>query len=338
MKRLAAILGLFFIGATAQDSIILGDEFMRLQNWPVAVTYFEQALKEDPSLGHGWYGKGLSLCQMGKHDQGIKALEEAIRLEPKNYGYLYVAGVCHEWKGRENWSQAEAYYLKALQLAPKEVQLHHKLGTLLQQEGRCQEAIPEFKKALELNPGYFISYNNLGNCWLSLNRPEQAVKLYQQAIAHSEYPGAYHFYNHLGIALLSAARIEEAKAAFLIETAQNPDFVDPHLNLGNIYLLGRNYERAIEEYQDVLAIDPDRPEGHLNLGQLYLLIGQAQLAGKHFEKYVELKPDSGKGHYFLGQCYSKLGDQARAWDEMNKSLQLGYHPEPLKEQIKRESR
>jgi superkiller protein 3 len=334
MRKMLLLAGLLLFSATAQDNITLGDEFLRLQNWPVAITYFEQALKEDPSLGQAWYGKGISLCQLGKHDEGISALDRALQLEPKNVEYIYIAGVCYELKGKPGWKQAEAYYLKAVQFAPGNAQLRHKLGALLQQEGRYQEAIAEYQKAIALNPDQFISYNNLGNCWLALNQPKQAVTLYQQAIARTEYPGQYHFYQSLGIALLASNRPLEAKGAFLLETALNPDFIDAHINLGNVYFLERSFERAIEEYKNVLEIDPNRTEGLTNLGQLYLLINQPELARRYFEQYVEQKPDDGMGHYFLGQIYTKLGDQKKAWDEYNKSMKLGYHPEPVKAQIK----
>jgi hypothetical protein len=52
---------------------------------------------------------------------------------------------------------------------------------------------------------------------------------------------------------------------------------------------------------------------------------------------VELKPDSGQGHYFLSLCYEKLGEKGKAWEEMDKSLKLGYHPEPLKSQMRQGS-
>jgi len=334
VKKALVIFCLLVTGASAQNLVTLGEEFMRLENWPVAVNYFDQALAQDPKLAKAWFGKGLSLCQIGKPNEGISALDRALELSPKNVQYLYVTGVCHEWRGKEGFSQAEAYYKKALQLAPGEVQVRHRLASLYQQDNRCQDAIPEFKKVIATAPDYFASYNNLANCWLSLNRPEPAVKLYQEAIQLAEYPGEYHFYHHLGIALVAAHRVEESKAAFLIETALNPDFPDAHLNLGNIYLLEKNFERALEEYRDVLSIDPDSPEGNINLGELYLLIKQPEVALQFFEHYAELKPDSGKGHYFLSLCYEKLGEKDKAWEEMDKSLKLGYHPEPLKSQMR----
>jgi len=333
MKKLLLIFSLILVQAAGENMAKMGEDFMKLRNWPMALSYYQAALKENPSLAPAWYGKGLSLCQLKKFDEGISALNRAIELEPKNADYLYVTGVCYEWKGKDGWEQAEAYYQKTLELIPNEPQLHHKLATLYQQEENYPEAIAEFKKTIEINPDYYISYNNLAGCYLALHQPEEAVKLYREAILHAEDPGRYHFYFHLGLALLVSNQIKGAKAAFLIESALNPDFVDARLDLGNIYLLENNFERAIEEYQQVLVIQPDQPEAHYNLGQIFLSLNQSQLAFKHFQRYVELKPDSGPGHYYLGICYARLDEQGKAWEEYNKSIQLGYRPEILRRKI-----
>ena len=313
----------------------MGEEFLRLENWPVALNYFEQAIKEDPGSARAWYGKGISYCQMEKYDDGLAALAHALQLDPKNVNYIFGTGVCYEMKGKDGLKAAELYYKKVMELAPTQSEIHLRLANVYSKEGRCQDAIPEFRKAIDLNPNQFPAYNNLANCYLQLKQPDQAVTLFQQAIARTEYPGQFHFYHHLGIALLAANRMDEAKAAFLVETALNPDFLEAHLNLGNIYFLNRSYERAIEEYSDVLSIDPKSEEGHFSLGQLYLLINQPELAKQHFEQLVQLKPEDGKGYWYLSLCYSKLGDERKAGEMYNKSLTLGYHPESVKEQIRR---
>jgi tetratricopeptide (TPR) repeat protein len=325
-----AVLSVALVCAAGDSLCRTGEEFMALRNWPVALNYFERALEEDPQLSQAWHGKGLSLCQLQKFDAGLEALGKAVELEPRNVNYLYVTGVCNEWRGRDGYEAAEAYYKKAMELMPNQAQLHHKLGTLYQRQGRYMDAIPEFKKAILLEPKSFVSYNNLAGCYLAIHQPEQAVKLYREAIVKSEDPAQYHFYFELGVALLAANRMAEAKAAFLIETALSPDFVDARLDLGNIYVLENNLGRALEEYQEVLAIDPDQPEAYYNLGQIYLSLNQDQLALKRLQRYVELKPDSGAGHYYLGLTYARLGDRAQAQAEYDKSLELGYKPEVMK--------
>jgi len=335
MREIIWALGFLLIQAQGENLVKMGEEFMQLRNWHVAISYFDQALKENPNLSRAWYGKGLSLCELRSFEDGISALNKAIELEPKNPDYLYVTGVCYEWRGKDYWDRAEAYYLKTLEFLPSNTQLHHKLATLYQRQGRYEEAIKEFKKAIELNPDYYISYNNLAGCYLAIHKPEDAVKLYQEAILRSDDPGQYHFYFHLGVAHLASNRIADAKAAFLIESALNPYFADPHLNLGNIYLLENNLARGIEEYREALAIDPDLPEAHYNLGQLYLSLNQNQLARKHLQRYVELKPESGAGHYYLGLCYARIGERKKAWEEYEKSLQLGYQPEILRKKMQK---
>jgi len=332
MKGILGIIGLALICAAGENLSRTGGEFMALRNWPAALNYFERALAENPQLDAAWYGKGLSLCQLQRYDAGLEALAKAVELSPRNVSYLYVSGVCNEWRGKDGYEAAEAYYRKALELVPDQAQLHHKLGSLYQRQGRYVDAIPEFKKAIELEPKDFISYNNLAGCYLAIRQPEEAVKLYRKAIVRSEDPAQYHFYFELGVALLSANRMAEAKAAFLIETALSPEFVDARLDLGNIYVLENNLGRALEEYQEVLAIDPDQAEARYNLGQIYLSLNQSQLALKNFSRYVELKPESGAGHYYLGLAYARLGEPDRAQAEYDQSLELGYKPEVMKRQ------
>ena len=331
MRRILAG-GIFWLllSSSAQNYLELGEEFMNLHNWRVALTYFERALEIEPDLASAWFGKGLCYCQLGKYEEGLKALDQALARAPKNKDYLYVKGVCLEWRGEPYYKEAELYYQRAMAVAPENAQLHHKLGTLYQRQGRFQEAIEEFQQALKLDPSYYVSYNNLANCYVRLNHPEKAIELYQKAIALCPNPSDYHFYYQLGLAYLLLNRPKEAKASFLIETALNPDFIEPHLNLGNLYLLEQDFERALEEYQEVLAIAPDNPQAHYNLGQLYLLLNMPGSALKHFQKYVELNPENGEAHYLLGFCYSKIGDKKRAWQEYIKSLKLGYHPTKIK--------
>ena len=254
MKRLLLIIGIWLISATSEELSKIGQGFLVLGNWNLALDYFEKAIEQNPRYASAWYGKGVALCQLGKYEPGLEAMDEALRLSPKNYDYLYGKGVCYEWRGEDYWQEAEAYYKKAIELAPNNAQLFHKLASLYQRQHNYQDAIPLYKKAIAIDPNYYISYNNLGACYLALNQPKQAVELYQQAIIRGNNPSQYHFYHHLGIAWLAEGNLEQAKSSFIIETAQNPDFVDAHLNLGNIYLLEKNYLRALEEYQIVILL------------------------------------------------------------------------------------
>lgn len=40
------------------------------------------------------------------------------------------------------------------------------MGYYAQEQGNLEEAIEHYKNAIELTPGHFKAYNNLGNCYI----------------------------------------------------------------------------------------------------------------------------------------------------------------------------
>src|SRR5690606_27222763 len=55
-------------------------------------------------------------------------------------------------------------------------------GILLQNQGHYEEALIEYSKALQRNPGYINALINRGNVYGQLQRNEEALKDFNQAI------------------------------------------------------------------------------------------------------------------------------------------------------------
>ena len=60
--------------------------------------------------------------------------------------------------------------------------LHNILGLALQNLGDRNSAIVNFRKAIEINPKFFLAYNNLGNAFNDLGQYDDALFQYQQSI------------------------------------------------------------------------------------------------------------------------------------------------------------
>jgi adenylate cyclase len=123
----------------------------------------------------------------------------------------------------------------------------------------------------------------------------------------------------------------------------------PHAVLGGIYLWQRQYDRAIAEEEQAVALDPNDPEGYANLGQTLAFAGRPEegismvekamrlnpryppvyllqlslayrMAGRYEEalvpgkKVLTLIPNSAPAHFNLTVIYSELGreEEARA--------------------------
>src|SRR5438876_226133 len=64
-----------------------------------------------------------------------------------------------------DYAAAEQASRQVLEAAPDSAVARSKLGVALAQQGRLDEAIAEFSKALQLHPTYASAYSNLGNAY-----------------------------------------------------------------------------------------------------------------------------------------------------------------------------
>ena len=63
----------------------------------------------------------------------------------------------------DNRNEALKNYKKALEIKPEYVEVYNNLGMLFSDTLDFDESLNNYNKAIELNPSYEKSYNNLGN-------------------------------------------------------------------------------------------------------------------------------------------------------------------------------
>jgi len=83
-------------------------------------------------------------------------------------------------------------------------------------------------------------------------------------------------------------------------------------NLGLVFLVTGQYERAIKEFEGGLEMMPGSPEAYYNLGLAYDRMGQIEAAMKQYSKAIEINPRHGLAHANLGRIYdvNGFGDKA----------------------------
>ncbi len=141
------------------------------------------------------------------------------------------------------------------------------LGVLLVAQGRPDEALPAYRRAVELRPGYAEVCSNLGNALLALGRFEEAAAAYRQAIELR--PDLPEVYANLGGALQAQGKLDDAVTAFRRAIDLRRDFPEAHFWLGSLRLGqgGRDDAVLIAETPDdyvaravALAHDPERTQ------------------------------------------------------------------------------
>ena len=155
------------------------------------------------------------------------------------------------------------------------------IGRALAEEGRLNEALACYDRALAIRPDVPELLNNRGNALCNLGLPDEAETSLRRALGlRPEFANAHY---NLGNVLLDLWRPEDAEASFPEDPLLRPQNAKAHHNLGYLYhRLGR-FDEAQGVFRAALRLYPDDPELHTSLGHTLLLAGQFEEGWKENE-------------------------------------------------------
>jgi Flp pilus assembly protein TadD len=126
-------------------------------------------------------------------------------------GVIAVLMVC-AWKQTAYWKNNQTLWTHALACTTDNYAAHFKLGNVLMQKGRVDEAIPHYQNAVQIRPDYAQAHNNLGGALLQEGKVDEAIPHLQKALQIN--PGYGNAHSNLGNALLQKGSASEAIAHF----------------------------------------------------------------------------------------------------------------------------
>tara|TARA_Y100001960_G_scaffold7310_1_gene7261 strand:+ start:968 stop:2242 length:1275 start_codon:yes stop_codon:yes gene_type:complete len=141
------------------------------------------------------------------------------------------------------------------------------LGAIYLKLGKYEEAIKQFKKALEVDPNYTIGPFLFGNIYTDAKNYQEKINDFKDVIkTNREYARAH---NYLGLTYLKKKNYSAAKNSLLESIKVNPKYAKANNNLGVLYEKMGDTAKAIESYQMAQRIDPKDPDSFYNLGLAY---------------------------------------------------------------------
>ena len=103
----------------------------------------------------------------------VKTIQTTAEETIKNGNKAFQAG---------QFEDAIAYYSKAVDINPHNIDVHYNLGVCKEKLKRYIEAVVDYSKAILLNPLDAIAYNNRGSCYHAIRKYIEANSDYSEAI------------------------------------------------------------------------------------------------------------------------------------------------------------
>jgi serine/threonine protein kinase/Tfp pilus assembly protein PilF len=237
-----------------------------------AIEIERRALSIDPDLADAHTWLGAALLNLGRNDEAIGAMREAIRLEPDN--------------GQAHQALARAYWVG---------------------KGDFASAIPEFERAIELNPDAGYSYLQLGLLLAWQGQFDRAEDMCKRAVELQDQ----YISGNAGLQVVGA-----------------------NGRLGYVYYLQGRYDDALREYERGLQFvassdhalkDRTAIELTIKIGAAYQRQGRTADASRQFERARKMfdgllakGADDPFTRYYVACMYALGGDRERALDSLER--------------------
>jgi tetratricopeptide (TPR) repeat protein len=170
-------------------------------------------------------------------------------------------------------------------------------GVALSRDGKYDESVASFTKAVTLNPNCQDCFYNIGFAYAQKKEYDKAEENYRKALAvKADYAEAYNglanIYNaqrKFDLAAEASAKASQLNAA--APGALQGGNADSLFNEGVILWNGGKIADAKAKFQAAIAANPNHAESHYQFAMSLVNEGKLAEAGAEFNNYLKLAPD-----------------------------------------------
>jgi serine/threonine-protein kinase len=266
-------------------------------------------------------------------NQAIKYFQDAIKLDPQYalaYSGLadcYVLGSVLQMPPKEAMPLAMDAARRALSIDDQLAEAHTSLAKIkLSYEWDWPGAESEFKKAIQLNPGYATAHQWYGVYLSEMGRHDESIR--ERMTAQELDPLSLSITTGLGRALFWARRYDDSIQQLQSAMPKDPNYSDTYWSLGLAYEQKRMYPEAIAAFQKAVDLskvseaNEGKPEMLAALGHAYALGGRQSEAKAMIEKLAKLAASHAYvSSYGVSLIYVALGDKETAFQWLERAFQ-----------------
>lgn len=224
----------------------------------LAIRMFERALRVDSSFALAYAGLGDALAQksfLTDHDPAI--LDSAILMSTQaialdrelSEGYKAL-GLALHYQGK--FDEALEEYFKAVERNPSNAMAINNIGLIYQERGNMVEAIHWARKAFSINPHYEASIFNLARLYFLIGDDVQSELMVDRGIA------------------------------------VHPDYIPLRYLKADLFLQNGNYPGLKEQALKIIGMENDNPAGYELMGHSVFYTGDYETSRTFYEKALQV--------------------------------------------------
>ena len=266
----------------------------------VARAYFHQAIEEDPTYARAYSGLADTYALLGDWQYAVMTPKEAL---PK----------------------AKAAATKALELDSALGEAHNSLAFCLDGfDWNFDSAGQEFRRAIDLNPGYATAHHWYAWHLGLLGSYDEAIA--EMRKAQSLDPLSLIISADLAELLVLAHRYDESILESRKTIEMDPNFALAHNQLGQAYLQKQMHDDAIAELQKAVQLSGGSPTLIANLARAYVASGKRSEAVKLLNDLKKRSTPSYSHASEIAVVYAALGDKDEAMNWLEKGYEERFNP------------
>ncbi|MBD2622192.1 tetratricopeptide repeat protein [Microcystis flos-aquae FACHB-1344] len=278
--------------AKADIWIERGGQLWRLRRHEEAIKAFDEAIKQnDPKNVYlAWYGKGLALFGLDKDQPAIEALQQAINTLPTG----------------EDLKEFHSSILQLQSLVYRSLENY-------------EQALTVINQAISLFPNNPKSYIIKWVVLYELKRYDEGLDTITQAINRA--PRAFLYVIRGGYYSLQK-KYELALADLNKAMKLNPNYALAYSGRGELYYYQKKYELALADFNKAIELDSKLAEAYSNRGLLYSYQQKYELALADWNKAIDINPNLAEAYTNRGGLYSDQQKYELALADFNKAIKV----------------
>jgi len=258
---------------------------MRLED---ARKSLEKAVEIDPEFAAAYDWLNVVYNFLGDREARIQAIKKAMALSDRatEKERLYIQ-ISHAYAIERDPEKGFRLNKELVEKFPKEKEFRFDLAWRFQVRGMYEEAIAEFEKSLELDPGMGHALNGLAYTYSDMGEYEKAVEYAQKYVAM--YPEDANPIDTLAEQYLRMGRLEEALENYKKALEMQPD-LGSDFKIAYIHALRKDYPGALGWIDSFVENAPSagiKAEGYYFRAIYDFMMGKKEQAFRDLEKGAE---------------------------------------------------